>query len=95
MSRKSDHRVTELFSGGMPAPNLRETLVPFADSVPWPVIVVDEPGNVMYLNSAMRASYPEARPPLSYVFPGNPDPDAVDDGVFDAELRSQFSGFLV
>ena len=64
MSRKDDHRVTELFAGGVadgvsagiPVPILRETLVPFADSVPWPVIVVDEPGNVMYLNAAMRAT---------------------------------------
>lgn len=68
MSRKGDHRVTGLFAGGVasgvassvlaaiPVPILRETLVPFADSVPWPVIVVDEPGNVMYLNAAMRAT---------------------------------------
>lgn len=67
MSRHSD-RVTELFAAGAsagaaagaaidrPVPHLRETLVPFADSVPWPVIVVDEPGNVMYLNAAMRAT---------------------------------------
>ena len=43
-------------SAAIPVPILRETLVPFADSVPWPVIVVDEPGNVMYLNAAMRAT---------------------------------------
>lgn len=35
-------------------PSLREALQPFADAVPWPVLVVDEPGNVLYLNAAMR-----------------------------------------
>ncbi len=63
MSRHSD-RVTELFAAGAATgtaidqlvPHLRDTLIPFADSVPWPVIVVDEPGNVMYLNAAMRAT---------------------------------------
>ena len=64
MSRKNGRQVTELFadrpateaSGGKLIHSLRETLVPFADSVPWPVIVVDEPGNVIYLNDAMRAT---------------------------------------
>ena len=64
MSRKNGRQVTELFadrpateaSGGKLIHSLRETLVPFADSVPWPVIVVDEPGNVIYLNAAMRAT---------------------------------------
>lgn len=37
-------------------PNLRETLVPFADAVPWPVIVLDDAGNVIYLNTALRAT---------------------------------------
>lgn len=41
---------------GTPVPHLRDTLVPFADSVPWPVIVVDEVGNVLYLNAALRAN---------------------------------------
>ena len=35
---------------------LRDTLVPFADSVPWPVIVVDDAGVVLHLNAAMRAT---------------------------------------
>lgn len=37
-------------------PVLRETLMPFADSVPWPVVVVDEAGSVLYLNDSMRAT---------------------------------------
>ena len=64
MSRKSGRQVTELFADrlardaadGKLIHSLRETLVPFADAVPWPVIVVDEPGNVIYLNAAMRAT---------------------------------------
>ena len=63
MSRKTNHALTELFTGGetvgrgrQPVPSLRDTLVPFADSVPWPVIVVNEPGTVLYVNSAMRAT---------------------------------------
>ena len=54
-------------------PNLRETLMPFADSVPWPVVVVDEAGNVLYANEAMRAAgraVPEkGRRELSHLFP--------------------------
>jgi two-component system, NtrC family, sensor kinase len=38
------------------APHLRETLIPFADSVPWPVIVVDDSGLVLYLNTAMNTT---------------------------------------
>lgn len=64
MPRKTNRWVTELFAseldtettGRSLVPYLRDTLTPFADSVPWPVIVVDEPGIVMYLNAAMRAS---------------------------------------
>lgn len=64
MSRKSGRQVTELFADrlardaadGKLIHSLRETLVPFADAVPWPVIVVDEPGNVIYLNAVMRAT---------------------------------------
>lgn len=41
---------------GAPVPYLRETLVPFADSVPWPVIVVDDAGIVLHLNPAMRTT---------------------------------------
>ena len=41
-------------TGGALVPNLRETLVPFADSVPWPAIVVDDSGIVLYVNEAMR-----------------------------------------
>ena len=39
-----------------PVPHLRDTLIPFADSVPWPVIVVDDSGLVLYLNTAMHAT---------------------------------------
>ena len=66
MSRKDNRWVTELVARASdgdkrvprpgPALNLRGTLIPFADSVPWPVIVVDKSGIVMYLNDAMRAS---------------------------------------
>ncbi len=42
-----------------PQPTLRDTLIPFADSVPWPVIVVDDSGLVLYLNTAMNAAGPE------------------------------------
>ena len=64
MSRKSNRRVTEFFASEadreLPTsrllPHLRDTLTPFADSVPWPVIVVDNSGVVMYVNAAMRAS---------------------------------------
>jgi C4-dicarboxylate-specific signal transduction histidine kinase len=66
-------------------PNLRETLMPFADSVPWPVVVVDEAGLVLYVNDAMRAAgrpVPEkGRRELSHLFPeyfaamrGSPSP---------------------
>lgn len=37
-----------------PVPTLKETLVPFADAVPWPVIVVDDAGLVLYLNPPMQ-----------------------------------------
>lgn len=47
---------TGLGHGTGPVPYLRDTLVPFADSVPWPVIVVDDAGIVLHLNAAMRAS---------------------------------------
>ena len=64
MPRKSNRWVTEFFaseadresSASRPVPHLRDTLTPFADSVPWPVIVVDNSGVVMYVNAAMRAS---------------------------------------
>lgn len=64
MSRKNDRWLAEHFEGesdkqsstSRPEPHLRETLIPFADSVPWPVIVVDNSGIVMYVNAAMRAS---------------------------------------
>ncbi len=53
--------------------NLRETLMPFADSVPWPVVVVDEAGTVLYTNEAMRAAgrtVPEkGRRELARLFP--------------------------
>ena len=56
-----------------PLPYLRDTLIPFADSVPWPVIVVDDSGLVLYLNAAMRSSGRElpAKGPrsLSRLFP--------------------------
>jgi C4-dicarboxylate-specific signal transduction histidine kinase len=52
---------------------LRETLMPFADSVPWPVVVVDEAGLVLYVNEAMRAAgrpVPDkGRRELSRLFP--------------------------
>ena len=52
---------------------LRETLMPFADSVPWPVVVVDEAGFVLYVNESMRAAgraVPEkGRRELSRLFP--------------------------
>lgn len=63
MARKINIALTKLFTSGetdargrTPVPSLRDTLVPFADSVPWPVIVVNEPGTVLYVNSAMRAT---------------------------------------
>lgn len=64
MSRKGSRWVTDLVEQtsavqlprGSPLLTLNDTLTPFADSVPWPVIVVDNSGVVMYLNSAMRAS---------------------------------------
>ena len=64
MSRKSTHWSAESdvntrdgeSPGSGPTPNLRDTLVPYADSVPWPLIVVDDAGSVIYLNAAMRAS---------------------------------------
>lgn len=37
-----------------PVPTLREALVPFADAVPWPVVVVDEAGLVLYVNAPMQ-----------------------------------------
>jgi two-component system, NtrC family, sensor kinase len=37
-----------------PVPTLREALVPFADAVPWPAIVVDDDGLVLYLNLPMQ-----------------------------------------
>jgi C4-dicarboxylate-specific signal transduction histidine kinase len=52
---------------------LRETLMPFADSVPWPVVVVDEAGLVLYANDAMRAAgrqVPDKGPrSLAHLFP--------------------------
>ena len=64
MPRKSNRWLTDLYEGdwdhesaaGRPIPQLRETLIPFADSVPWPVIVVENSGLVMYVNAAMHAS---------------------------------------
>lgn len=35
-------------------PALKESLVPFAEAVPWPTIVVDESGLVLHLNEPMR-----------------------------------------
>ncbi len=35
-------------------PTLKGTLVPFAEATPWPVIVVDAAGRVLYLNSLME-----------------------------------------
>ena len=46
----------EFAAGNALVPNLRETLVPFADSVPWPVIVVDDSGIVLYVNEALRTT---------------------------------------
>ena len=64
MSSNSNHRAAELFasqrgveisnSGKLPFVN--GSIVPFAESVPWPVIVVDESGDVLHLNAAMRAT---------------------------------------
>ena len=62
MSRKTNQWVTGLLAqelvsetqGAAPVPYLRDILTPFADSVPWPVIVVDNAGVVMYVNAAMR-----------------------------------------
>ena len=34
---------------------LKQVLVPFADAVPWPAIVVSESGAVLYLNEALRS----------------------------------------
>ncbi len=64
MPRKSNRWVTDFFASegdresptSRPVPHLRDTLTPFADSVPWPLIVVDNSGIVMYVNAAMRAS---------------------------------------
>jgi len=54
-------------------PNLRDTLMPFADSVPWPVVVVSEAGLVLYVNDAMRATgkpvSEKGRRELSHLFP--------------------------
>ncbi len=54
----SSKRELDITANG-PAPHLRATLIPFADSVPWPVIVVDESGAVLYLNAAMRSTHGE------------------------------------
>ena len=62
MSSRVPHRIEEPASpesgsrgvGMAVVPNLRETLMPFADSVPWPVVVVDEAGLVLHVNDAMR-----------------------------------------
>jgi two-component system, NtrC family, sensor kinase len=35
-------------------PRLKQVLVPFADAVPWPAIIVDEAGNVLHLNPPMQ-----------------------------------------
>ena len=64
MPRKSNRWLTDLYEGdwddetaaGRPIPQLRETLIPFADSIPWPVIVLENSGIVMYVNAAMHAS---------------------------------------
>lgn len=39
-----------------PIPSLKGTLVPFAEATPWPVIIVDEAGRVLYLNSVMESA---------------------------------------
>lgn len=41
--------------GGRLVPQLRETLIPFADAVPHPTAVLDERGEILYVNAAMRA----------------------------------------
>ncbi|MBK7660474.1 MAG: two-component sensor histidine kinase [Betaproteobacteria bacterium] len=81
MSSRVPHRIEEPASpesgsrgvGMAVVPNLRETLMPFADSVPWPVVVVDEAGLVLHVNDAMRAAgkpVPEkGRRELSHLFP--------------------------
>ena len=76
-SRKADpHSLSRAAEAGTAAPvvpSLREALTPFADAVPWPVVVVDEPGKVLYLNVAMRAlgrALPDKGPrQLGYLFP--------------------------
>lgn len=64
MSRKSPHWLLESAAHsrdpaspiGSAVPNLSEALVPYAESIPWPLIVVDNGGTVIYLNAAMRAT---------------------------------------
>ena len=54
MSRKINTSLAKIFADGRdentlgagPVPYLRDTLMPFADSVPWPVIVVNDAGIV-------------------------------------------------
>ena len=63
MSSKFNHRITDSSirtrsferSGNGATPFQYETLLAFAESIPWPVIVVDESGNVCHLNTPMRA----------------------------------------
>lgn len=81
MSSKFNHRVTDSTLrhgsldrlGSPPAPFQYESLHVFAESIPWPVIVVDESGYVRHLNTLMRAHNGKHGPSdprlLSVLFP--------------------------
>lgn len=43
-----------------PVAMLKQVLIPFADAVPWPVIVVADSGAVLYVNEALRDAAPSA-----------------------------------
>ncbi len=47
-------RVVKARDAASVVPRLKQVLIPFADAVPWPAIIVDEAGTVLYLNRPMQ-----------------------------------------
>jgi signal transduction histidine kinase len=47
-------RVVKTRDAASVLPRLKQVLIPFADAVPWPAIIVDDGGTVLYLNRPMQ-----------------------------------------
>lgn len=56
MTRKNNRWVAKLVVSNDADPPRHAPMLAFADTVPWPTIVLDEQGDVQYLNAAMRAT---------------------------------------